>query len=77
MPRPPTGPAAEPDGFLGKLRRVIGEAAERAAFPLLLLVAMFLFVLLQNRLDARDPKLALAPIHATPDLPFEPLPRGV
>jgi hypothetical protein len=67
----------EDPGFLGKLRRAVGEAAERAAFPLLLLLAMAIFVLLQNRLDKRDPKLALAPIHTTPDLPFEPLPRGI
>jgi hypothetical protein len=65
------------DGLLETLRQTIGEAAKRTAFPLLLLIAMFVFVLLQNRLDRRDPKLALAPIHSTPDLPFSPLPQGM
>jgi hypothetical protein len=64
-------------GLLETLRQTIGEAAKRTAFPLLLLIAMFVFVLLQNRLDRRDPKLALAPIHSTPDLPFSPLPQGM
>jgi hypothetical protein len=70
-------PHADKPTFLGTVAKAVGEAAQRAAFPLALLVAMFLFLLFQNRLDRRDPKLAMAPIHSTPDLPFEPLPRPV
>jgi hypothetical protein len=34
-------------------------------------VLLLLFLLLQDRIDRRDPKLALAPEHGEPDLPFE------
>ena len=54
--------------------RAAVEAAKRGTFPLLLLGAMLLFIAVQNRIDARDPKLALAPIFDTPDVPFEPPP---
>jgi hypothetical protein len=30
------------------------------------------FLALQNRIDRSDPKLALAPVHADPDLEFLP-----
>jgi hypothetical protein len=33
-----------------------------------------MFLLIQNRIDRRDPKLARAPLHAQPDLPFLPPP---
>jgi hypothetical protein len=39
-----------------------------------LLVGVLAFFSLQGRLDLRDPKLALAPIHQHPTLPFEPPP---
>lgn len=59
---------------LRRVARVVGEAvraaAERAAFPVLLILAMLLFLLFQNRLDSRDPKLALAPVQGSPDLAF-------
>jgi hypothetical protein len=38
--------------------------ARTLAFPLLLLVLVFGFMLVQNRIDRRDPKLALAPVGA-------------
>jgi hypothetical protein len=34
------------------------------------------FLLIQGRIDRRDPKLALAPTYATPDLTFDAVPRG-
>jgi hypothetical protein len=34
------------------------------------------FLLIQSRIDRRDPKLALAPVHADPDLTFNDIPRG-
>jgi hypothetical protein len=46
---------------------------ENAELPLALLVAMLLFIRVQNRLDGRDPKLALAPMYPDPDLPFDHL----
>jgi hypothetical protein len=47
-------------GFLGGLAGPVAEAASRIAFPLALAVLVLLFVAFQNRVDRRDPKLALA-----------------
>jgi gas vesicle protein len=49
-----------PRGFLGGLAGPAAEIASRIAFPLALAVLVMLFVAFQNRLDRRDPKLALA-----------------
>jgi hypothetical protein len=49
-----------PAGFLDELLGPAGEIASRIAFPLGLALLVFLFVSFQNRLDRRDPKLALA-----------------
>jgi hypothetical protein len=53
-----TAPA--PRGFLGGLIGPVAEVASRIAFPLALAGLVLLFVAFQNRLDRRDPKLALA-----------------
>jgi hypothetical protein len=42
-----------------------------ARLPLYLLPVVLLFLLIQNEIDRRDPKLALAPAYADPDLPFD------
>jgi hypothetical protein len=39
---------------------------------LTLLILIGLFLLVQNRLDRRDPKLALAPVYADPGVSFVP-----
>jgi hypothetical protein len=52
--------APAPVGFLDELLGPAGEVASRIAFPLGLALLVFLFVSFQNRLDRRDPKLALA-----------------
>ena len=49
-----------PRGFLGGLAGPVAEIASRIAFPLALAVLVMLFIAFQNRLDRRDPKLALA-----------------
>ena len=49
-----------PRGFLGGLAGPAAEVASRIAFPLALAVLVLLFIAFQNRLDRRDPKLALA-----------------
>jgi hypothetical protein len=49
-----------PRGFLGGLAGPAAEIASRIAFPLALAVLVLLFIAFQNRLDRRDPKLALA-----------------
>jgi hypothetical protein len=52
--------APVPVGFLDRLVGPAAEVASRIAFPLALAVLVLLFVAFQNRLDRRDPKLALA-----------------
>ncbi|MEV4637397.1 hypothetical protein AB0J80_08605 [Actinoplanes sp. NPDC049548] len=44
--------------------------ARNSGFPLLLLLAVFLFLLLQDRVDRKDPKIAHAPLYGDPDQPF-------
>ena len=43
---------------------------QRATFPLLLLLIVALFFWIQNRIDRKDPKLALAPINDEPYVGF-------
>jgi hypothetical protein len=55
--------------------QVMGRStAAHGGFPLSVLVLLVLFLLLQDRIDRRDPKLALAPEHAEPDLRFSETP---
>ena len=46
-------------------------AGKHTGFPLLMLLLAALFLVVQDRIDRREPKLALAPVHAEPDLPFD------
>jgi predicted phage tail protein/sugar lactone lactonase YvrE len=62
-------------GFLPtvtEVARVTGKVAEHTAFPAALLLLVAAFMGLQNRIDRNDPKLALAPVVADPELDFEP-----
>lgn len=64
-------PAATDDrGLVETIAEAIVPVVQRTAFPLILLILGGLFLLIQNRIDSRDPKLARAPLHAHPDLPF-------
>jgi len=48
-----------------------GKAVTAASgFSLVLLPFIIVFLLVQRRLDENDPKLALAPVHSQPDMPF-------
>lgn len=59
----------EPDGsVVQQIGRVAAEAAEQMAFPVMLLLMVGAFLLGQNRVDRRDPKLALAPVDLDADL---------
>ena len=80
-PRPAERPA--PDGestserlldALGDTAAFVGRNLDKTGFPLLLVLLVLGYVAFQNRLDSRDPKLALAPIHADRDLEFVPPP---
>jgi hypothetical protein len=55
----------------------VSSAGGGTGFPLLLLVVVLLFLLMQNRIDRRDPKLALASVAADDSIEFLPPPsRG-
>jgi hypothetical protein len=64
------GPVAR---ALDALGRAAVDVGTRAAFPILLLLVIALFLAAQHRIDQRDPKLALAPVQREVDLPFTPL----
>ena len=72
----PASTLAKPPGLDGlrevlkRIAQVAAEVGKRSAFPTGLLFLVVAFLTLQNRIDRRDPKLALAPVHPTPDLPF-------
>ena len=82
-PRGAPAPVHRPQSAAGKLgavvQQVFGDAAEVATgaarhggVPIVALVAVFLFILFQDQLDRRDPKLALAPMTGDPYLYFAP-----
>lgn len=76
------GKAGTPPGHTGAAPRATGYGALAAAlirdavFPLWLLLLVLLFLLVQDRIDARDPKLALAPTYGDPLFPFAPDSEG-
>ncbi len=74
IPVPPS-----PQGLrelLEKIAKVAVEVGKRSAFPSSLLMLVLGFLSVQNRIDRRDPKLALAPVYPTPELPFSPPAEG-
>jgi hypothetical protein len=52
----------------------ITEHPDKSVFPLSLILLVVAFLAVQNRIDRGDPKLALAPTFADPDLEFRPPP---
>ncbi len=50
------------------------EVLKRATIPLLLLALVGLVFFVQEAIDRKDPKLALAPLHREPHLSFDPNP---
>lgn len=74
------GTVLVPGGFLplrvpNAIAATVVAAVGKPTLPLLLLVVVVGFLLLQNRIDRRDPKLASAPVGAEPELDFGPV-RG-
>ena len=67
----PLLPAQLPAGDVPEvLRDVVTGTISRPTLPLALLAIVVLFLLAQNRIDRRDPKLASAPVEAEPELDF-------
>lgn len=59
------------------LKDVAGETIRRPTLPIALLLVVGLFLLVQNRIDRRDPKLAGAEVDEEPDLEFRSVDRVV
>jgi hypothetical protein len=73
-------PGAVPGTDVPKaIKNVLGQTITKPQLPLALFVIVLLFLLVQNRIDRRDPKLAVAPANAEPELTFGPIlrPGGV
>ena len=56
------------DSVITQIGRVAAEAIEKAAFPIALMLLVGAFLMVQNRIDRKDPKLALAPVDSERDL---------
>jgi hypothetical protein len=63
---PVVSSAIPQQGLFDRIGSAAIQAAKALAFPLALTLIVLLFVMVQNRIDRKDPKLALAPI--APDL---------
>jgi hypothetical protein len=69
-------PGAVPGTDVPKaIKNVLGQTITKPQLPLALFVIVLLFLLVQNRIDRRDPKLAAAPANAEPELTFGPILR--
>jgi hypothetical protein len=55
------------------IKNIVGQTITKPQLPLALFVIVLLFLLVQNRIDRRDPKLAAAPVDAEPELTFGPV----
>jgi hypothetical protein len=55
------------------IKNVLGQTITKPQLPLaLFVIVLLLFLLVQNQIDRRDPKLAAAPVTAEPELTFGP-----
>ncbi|MDT7544930.1 MAG: large repetitive protein, partial [Actinomycetota bacterium] len=69
----PAIPGAIPGTDVPKaIKNVLGQTITKPQLPLALFVIVLLFLLVQNQIDRRDPKLAAAPVTAEPELTFGP-----
>ena len=59
-----------------RLQTMGRSTAGHTGFPLGVLFLLALFLLVQDRIDRRDPKLALAPVYPDPDVAFPVTPRS-
>jgi hypothetical protein len=59
------------DSIIEAVQTVAPSVIKGIRLPFGLLLAVLIFLLIQNWIDHRDPKLALAPSYADPDLSFD------
>jgi len=64
---PPPSDRSVPNRF-AELAKLAAETAKTFAFPLLLVILVIIFLLVQHWIDKKDPKLAMAPVHSNHDL---------
>lgn len=64
----PSGDPVDPSLTAGDLARAAAEAAERFAFPLILMALVLAFVVAQGRVDKGDGRLTHAPMTSEQDL---------
>ncbi len=63
-------------GVPDALKNAVTSTITKPQLPLALFFIVLLFLLVQNQIDRRDPKLAAAPVLAEPDLVFGPRVAG-
>lgn len=63
-----SAPVVANESVVDQIARVAAAAVQQAAFPLLLTLLVGGFLMVQNRIDRSDPKLALAPVDSDHDL---------
>jgi hypothetical protein len=68
----PQGSEPQAPGLVSQVTRVAADVVKGSAFPGTLVFMVFAFLMLQDRLDRADPKLALAPVNPDPYLDFRP-----
>ena len=56
------------ESIVSQIGRVAAELAQQVAFPLALVMLVGGFLMVQNRIDRKDPKLAVAPVDSERDL---------
>jgi hypothetical protein len=66
----------EPASVVGRVAEVVGEtatvAAKTSSVPAVFVSFVFAFLVIQDRFDRNDPKLAPAPVTPDPELVFRP-----
>ncbi len=68
----PEGSEPQTPGLVSQVTRAAADVVKGSAFPGTLVFMVFAFLMLQDRLDRADPKLALAPVNPDPYLDFRP-----
>lgn len=63
-----SGDVAGSESIISQIGRVAAEVAQQVAFPLMLAMLVGGFLIVQNRIDRKDPKLAVAPVDSEHDL---------
>jgi trimeric autotransporter adhesin len=71
-PSLPEGSKPKTPGLVSQVTRAAADVVKGSAFPGTLVFMVFAFLMLQDRLDRADPKLALAPVNPDPYLDFRP-----